>query len=1106
MITRRINSPFAATFCACIMFSSSAAFGLSVPISVSPSTLNIGSEGTWVTCTVWLPEPYDVTHVVPGTVSLDGIPADSTTGGGSTLTCKFERWIVEAMLAPFAPGQVELTLTGQLTDGNEFEGTDIITVTTDEPVLYTVTATAGIGGSVTPTSASVTHGENVTFTATPEPGWQVAEWSVDGGMVAGAVLSYTLTDIMAPHTVQVTFTQIDYPITTAVSGGGSVVPAGATVHYGEQVAFTATPEPGWQVAEWSVDGDMVAGAVLGYTLTNIMAPHTVQVTFTQIDYPITATVSGGGSVVPASASVHYGEQVAFTATPEPGWQVAEWSVDGGMVAGAVLGYTLTNIMAPHTVQVTLSQIEYPITANAGAGGLVTPTSASVIHGNDLTFTASPDSGFEVVTWFVDETAVQAGGNSFALANIQAAHSVDVTFRQVQFTLTSSSSWETVNGWISPSSPVIVNYGGSQSFTVYPNGGYAVDKWFVDGEEVQTGGITCTLTDIQADHSVHVTFRQVQYTLTTSSSWETVNGWISPIRPVTVNYGDSHLFTAYPNGGYKVETWLVDGEPVQTGGDTYMLRNIDADHKIHVEFRRALAYSLDSIEFDDEEEFDTRVVKNNVIDPDQPEKSLILIERLVGFGADPENGVMLMRNQEVLDPTSADYGQIVHARAKGSFIKADADEILIWFKYLFRTSEPGVELVVYVSDSPELLAWDHPEREQHYIEVARIGAPPPGWPGSVESGRFAVFSKIVWTGHLNFTEGVYVELELVEPGKSGPFLASRMPKGKGLPGMASTDSGDTSVVVDSWSPAVQCYGICLDINWDNFVNEADFLTVVGEVGHTATDELACMDGVFSSDGVLDSLDIVSWDWALNSEERLLNFCGVPLTGGDSVGMMSAAVAHLEGPAARLSAAEPPGELSDLLIVGKKNAMDAASKLRDRLYVFDSDGLYGGSFEPASDRCNIRLLQGPDGEIYQLNAETGLLRLDNTNEVILPPGKIELTDINEPRYDRSATVYLGIQGEGPDLFGRPILDAASDADYVYVVPVVVDPDGGEPYTAAAKLMLLDEGDPPYELVKLYDDPPLPNDNQYRDSLREIELDSAGNLYVLNVHSLNESDILW
>jgi hypothetical protein len=45
-----------------------------------------------------------------------------------------------------------------------------------------------------------------------------------------------------------------------------------------------------------------------------------------------------------------------------------------------------------------------------------------------------------------------------------------------------------------------------------------------------------------------------------------------------------------------------------------------------------------------------------------------------------------------------------------------------------------------------------------------------------------------------------------------------------------------------------------------------------------------------------------------------------------------------------------------------------------------------------------------------------------------------------------------------------------------------------------------------VALYDDPPLINDNQYRDSLREIEVDGAGNLYVLNAHAINESDILW
>jgi hypothetical protein len=134
---------------------------------------------------------------------------------------------------------------------------------------------------------------------------------------------------------------------------------------------------------------------------------------------------------------------------------------------------------------------------------------------------------------------------------------------------------------------------------------------------------------------------------------------------------------------------------------------------------------------------------------------------------------------------------------------------------------------------------------------------------------------------------------------------------------------------------------------------------------------------------------------------------------------------------------------------------------------------------------------------------VLRLDD-NSPIVPPGKTTYT--NEPRYNSSATVYVGIQRQGMEIFGRPIFDADFDADYVYVTPVVVNPNGGEPYTATARLELLDGANPPYKVVKLYDDPPLLNDNQYRNYLREIELDGAGNLYVLNVHFLNESNILW
>ena len=648
------------------------------------------------------------------------------------------------------------------------------------------------------------------------------------------------------------------------------------------------------------------------------------------------------------------------------------------------------------------------------------------------------------------------------------------------------------GSVSPAF-VSVPAGGSQTFTATPEPGYEVQKWYLYTTVVQEGGTTYTISDVQADQQIRVKFRKTRYRIIAIAG---PNGSVSPSLSV-VDPGGQEEFTAVPEIGYKVHTWSLDDVVVQTGGTNYKLTDIQADHTVHVTFIQAQAYSLDEIEFENEWEFNRRIINNN-FDPDD---ALALIERVAGVGQEPGNVVMRMRNEKVTDRDSPNYGKIVHARAKGIFIKTAADKIKIRFKYLFLTSDPGVKIIVYLSDSPELLSPDDPLYQQHYIECAEISNPPFPRPGAAGTDKFAVFQKIVWAGHLDLTEGVYIELELVEPETNGLLFAGSMSK-------VSNGTGGNSVFIDDWNPSVQCYGICMDINWDNFVNEADFLMVIGGTGCSATGENACMDGAFSDDGGIDSFDAVSWDWALNSDVRLLNFCGVPLTGGGgSVGMMSVSGAGLKSSGMLLPRVNfSDTDLSDLLIAGKTSEMNPASKLKDSLYAFNNEGQFSGSFEPSSDRCNIRLVQGPDGEIYQLNSETGLLRLDSSDTAIVPPGEIRLSNITEPRYNQSATVYVGIQDKGADSFGRPILDAALDSEYVYVVPVVVDPDGEEPYTAAAKLRLLDGANPPYDVVQLYDDPPLPNDNQYRNYLRELEIDSSGNLYVLNVHAINESDILW
>ena len=98
------------------------------------------------------------------------------------------------------------------------------------------------------------------------------------------------------------------------------------------------------------------------------------------------------------------------------------------------------------------------------------------------------------------------------------------------------------------------------------------------------------------------------------------------------------------------------------------------------------FSLGKIDCDSNEEFESRLVNNNFIDPEDPNYNRIQVERVVGLEPDP-NGMMKMRNLEDEDPCSATYGQIISARAKGEFAAAVEDKIRIRFNYLFNTTDP-----------------------------------------------------------------------------------------------------------------------------------------------------------------------------------------------------------------------------------------------------------------------------------------------------------------------------------------------------------------------------------------------------------------------------------
>jgi hypothetical protein len=61
------------------------------------------------------------------------------------------------------------------------------------------------------------------------------------------------------------------------------------------------------------------------------------------------------------------------------------------------------------------------------------------------------------------------------------------------------------GSISPSGTFIVLSGDSSTYNASPNANYLVNQWLLDGNVVQTGGSSYTLSNIQANRSVQVTF-------------------------------------------------------------------------------------------------------------------------------------------------------------------------------------------------------------------------------------------------------------------------------------------------------------------------------------------------------------------------------------------------------------------------------------------------------------------------------------------------------------------------------------------------------------------------------------------------------------------------
>jgi hypothetical protein len=476
--------------------------------SYRPITLGVNGVATL---------PPNVTFVIDGTNYTSGDMACLSTSVNHLFSVSpttsdvygnysFEKWDVLDGGANHVRYEYCNPLAMQVTSSTQF----LVAMYTSESTMYTVTTSGGSNGTITPSQATVLQGSCATFKITSASGYQLQTLQYNGNDVKNNVVNGFITvDVQGSGTLVASFSSSPtYTITASVSGGGgSIYPPGeSSVSAGGSLTFTLTPNTGYHLSDLVRDGSSVLSSVVNnqYTASNVNANSSLTAYFIINTYTITATAGSNGSISPSGqVNVTAGSSQAFTITPTIGHSILTVTVDGTSV-GAVSTYQFTDIQANHTIQATFQNV-YAITSAAGTGGTISPSGTTLVNqGGSQSYTITPNAGYSILTVIVNGSP-QGAINTYTFTNVQAPQTIQTTFQQLTYDIVSTAG---TGGSISPSGGTIVNYGGSQSYSITPNYGYLIADVTVDG--ASQGAISgYTFINVQTNHTISATFEYCQ---------------------------------------------------------------------------------------------------------------------------------------------------------------------------------------------------------------------------------------------------------------------------------------------------------------------------------------------------------------------------------------------------------------------------------------------------------------------------------------------------------------------------------------------------------------------------------------------------------------------
>lgn len=533
-----------------------------------------------------------------------------------------------------------------------------------------------------PEVTSVLQGSDLLVKVNPANGYQLLDVTCNGTSQMsqmGTGNEFRINGVNENIIIMATF--VKKPVVTFTAGSNGTVEvsngpsvSGGTVPYGykNDIVFTAKPEHGCEVESWTVNGTAVNGQKVEnsdnqtYTYTpgaetGITSDLTVTVSFKAIpsvtvnfsvfdkilgaeggtDGTLTASVTRKGmdgykveDSNTGSLTVYRDSVVRFTATPDSGYKVVVWQLNGDKWENQPELSITSEITSPQNVQVQFdligdkvtygfrsdgasdkAQISAKYTPNGSTEEQNFTTGATPEENGKITFTVSElDTGYEIEGWYVD--GMKQDGETGATFTHAVIKNVGVEVQakiirksyQVKFSAINGTVGATVDGG-SITSGTSVDGDKRVTFTATPvsNTGYTFAGWTVNGDEQENTSTTLTLTITQATTvSAKFTLNTVSYavnygvvgTETDRHGTLTAKVGLQMFTPGETKPADSTVvFTAQPESGYRVKGWYsneggttaIDGTKVEQ--ETYTIDSLTADANVYVAFEPIPTYKI-----------------------------------------------------------------------------------------------------------------------------------------------------------------------------------------------------------------------------------------------------------------------------------------------------------------------------------------------------------------------------------------------------------------------------------------------------------------------------------------------------------------------------------